>query len=434
MSGSSTSRATPPSRRVERRWHAACLVLSTALAAALLSLGSCRRFDACGFDGLPCDERDAPPSSPMVPSPRSGGPPSLQHDPRVPSSPLDAGDAGDAGASADAGDGASHVDRSLVDGVPVDRDASPPSSTDAAPPPAPDAAVPVGVRDDQPPRLDAMSPADGDGPITSERVSLRFSEAMDASSVEAAFPTGEGFIWSDDGSSLEFRLPLPFGEAQESHAIVVPAGVRDLEGNPLGADVEARVTLAALARVTLPLNFGLTGNQIQGGNANASFLQAGDASGGGIYFGAASFSLADLPSFAQNLGLRRATLQLQICGIAGDPGGALGGFEVARVSFATRAVIDEPIVVGEVGPLLEAGPISPGQLVQLDVAAPLAAAWSEGQALVQFRFAPRTSNFNGVSDLIYLRRVVDENDVVVSAGVLDPDPDNAARIEVEYFH
>ena len=39
-----------------------------------------------------------------------------------------------------------------------------------------------------------------------------------------------------------------------------------------------------------------------------------------------------------------------------------------------------------------------------------------------------------MTDTVFLRRVADENDAVVDeATLLEPDPDNVARVEVEYF-
>ncbi|HTV23192.1 MAG TPA: hypothetical protein VMG12_31100 [Polyangiaceae bacterium] len=436
------------SERRYRGWNGHCLAPGhrVALCSALLVLASCRRFDACGFDELPCDNgsaaaslpEDTPPA-PLEPSPPRQSPGAAQ---TVPDSPVDEPPNADAptpdpALATDPAPPAVPLDPSVPNTPDDPTIPSLPPSPAPADDAGPDAATSSNPDDDVlRPRLEATSPADGDGPITSERVALHFSEAMERSSVEAAFPLGDAFTWSDDGASVELHLPLPFGSVHQSFRLVVPGSVRNLAGVPIGADVEVRFTLAGVARTTLPLNFGMTGNKVGGDSGSGAFLMAGDVSGGGIRYTAASFSLAELPSFALNLGVRHATLQLQVCGIEGNPGEALGGIEVGRVVFTTRAAIDGSISVpdGDLGTLIEAGPLVAGQLVQLDVASPLVAAWESGEALLQLRFAPHGSNNNGVADVLYLRRVVDENNAVISEGVLDPDPDNAARIEVEFFY
>ncbi|HWO13660.1 MAG TPA: hypothetical protein VNN80_29360, partial [Polyangiaceae bacterium] len=72
--------------------------------------------------------------------------------------------------------------------------------------------------------------------------------------------------------------------------------------------------------------------------------------------------------------------------------------------------------------------------VRLDIATQLRAVWSAAEARIQLRFGPAASNGDAVSDTVAFRRFDDENDSILDLNVVaEPDPDNVARIEVEYF-
>lgn len=188
--------------------------------------------------------------------------------------------------------------------------------------------------------------------------------------------------------------------------------------------------------MTLAFDGTLSGNQIAGQNGNFTFFELGDTADGLVRYGAASFPLDTLPAFNGVRALRLATLHVQVSDIAGDPSDpAFDGFAIDRVSFTARADIDDPTVLEPAfARLLVPGGVVAGRVVRLDIAPQLEAAWSAGDAHLQLRFGPTASNLDAVADTVFLRRVADENNAVVDeATLLEPDPDNVARVEVEYF-
>jgi hypothetical protein len=292
------------------------------------------------------------------------------------------------------------------------------------------------VGDVTPPSVVSVTPAEGSTQVTSELISVQFSEPMDRGSVQAGLPGAAGFTWSADSTVVTFRLPLPFAEEPRLFDIVVPAGAADVAGNALGTNVETSVVLAAVVRVTLPFDGALSGNQIAGQNGNFTFFELGDTAGGLVRYGAASFPLDGLPAFTAERALRLATLHVQVSQIAGNPSDpAFDGFAIDRVAFTARADIDAPTVLEPAfARLLAPAAVVPGRVVRLDIAPQLQAAWSAGEAHLQFRFGAAASNLDAVTDTVFLRRGVDENDSVVDvAALLEPDPANVARVEVEYF-
>jgi hypothetical protein len=290
--------------------------------------------------------------------------------------------------------------------------------------------------DTTPPSVLSVTPADGTSQVISELISIQFSEPMNQASVEAGFSEGTGYAWSADGTTVTFQLPLPFDAEPRLFDIIVPSSVNDLAGNPLGSNEETSIELAALARVTLPFDGTLSGNQIAGQNGNFTFFELGDTASDLVRYAAASFALEGLPAFEDVRALRQATLHLQVSDAAGNPSDpAFDGFLIDRVSFTARADIDNPTVIEPAFTrLLVPAAVVPGRLVRLDVAPQLRTIWSAGETHLQLRFGPPASNLDAVADTLFLRRVADENNAVVDeAALLEPDPGNVARIELEYF-
>jgi hypothetical protein len=293
----------------------------------------------------------------------------------------------------------------------------------------------TGQADTDPPTVVSVTPSNGTTQVYEETVSIVFSEAMNEATVEAAYPLGSNFAWSGGGAEVTFDYAFPFSNSPVVHALDVPTSVEDVAGNALAQTYNVSVTLASLISVTLDYDGNLTGNQVEGENGNFTFFMAGDTGADARLYGAVSFVIDGLPTYASILAIRNATFRSQVISTSGDPNAAaLGGFIADHVSYASRVDIDDPTLLSVgFGMLFDPGDIVVGDACSIDVASELDASWSVAATNFQIRFSPVSINADATADRIYLRRVADENDGIVAPGVADPDAANRARLEIEYF-
>jgi hypothetical protein len=285
-----------------------------------------------------------------------------------------------------------------------------------------------------PPVVVYFSPAHGTQQVFEEVIHIVFSEPMDQATVGNAFPQGSGFAWNGAGNEVEFGHPFPFEDMPVVLDLEVPTSVTDLAGNPLAEPFVATIVLAAMQTVELEYVSGLTGSTQINGNTGTWFY-GGDVGTNDVRFAGISFSTGVLPSFVDVLAVRSATFSSQVTRTDGNPNDlGLGGFFLDHVEFGgiseidTATILDDDFVT-----LFAPGGIVLGAPVTVDVLPQLLASWTSGAEYFQLRFHPMVSDGDGGQDAVFLRRVGDENDSTVEAGVMDPDEAKRARVVIEYF-
>jgi len=282
------------------------------------------------------------------------------------------------------------------------------------------------------PTVELVDPPPDSVSVTDQRVTLRFSEAMNRGSVEAAIPMATAFVWSDGDRLSSFDMPFPFADTATTVHVVVPATVSDAEGDTMGVDAVFPIGLAAVRQVVLEYVSGLTGNMRERDTGAYTWFMAGDFMNGDLLFGGISFPLDTLPAYDATLGVYEATFSSQVTLVEGnlaDP--ALGGWVLDHVEFTTRTGIAVPVMHDPAFVDLFAGTPMLGDAVVADIHDQLESSWAGGASHFQLRFHPRTASLNGAQERVYLRRA--SNDSTVDDSLANPDPENRARLVIRYF-
>ncbi len=267
---------------------------------------------------------------------------------------------------------------------------------------------------DPPPEVVFFEPADGATQVYDPTVTIVFNEPVVQPSLEAAFPEGSDFSWSEDGTQVEFEIELPFEDVPVMHALEVPTSVTDLAGNALPEPFISTFELASLTTTTLPFE----PDASTCCHGLFDFLLSGDADSNALFHAGISFPLAALPP--SMLAVRSATLEATVTDLSGniqDP--AFGRFVVDHVAFAHRDEIDAPTLLEtDFATMFEAGGAAEGAIAGIEVTDQLAASWDAEAESFQLRLHPEASNGDGMSDAILFAVT---------------DPNMQPRVEVQYF-
>jgi hypothetical protein len=302
-----------------------------------------------------------------------------------------------------------------------------------------DVDVDAGATDTTAPTVVSISPAQGSTQVIDVPVTITFSEEMERSSVATQFP-GARLVWNAAGTSVEIFIDFPFAATPQPFVVNLPTTVSDLAGNGLEDPVASSFTLASLHALSIPFDAALSGNRAVGCPAG-TFITAGDqestdpACPSTITFGGISFPLATLPPRNQILALRKAFVRTQVVSVRGNPNAVSGAFVVDHVILASRNDLIAPVFKTQNAlTMFQAGTITVGSPLELDVATLLDKSALDGDANFQLRFRPtNSSNADDVTDNVFLRRGADENDGLIAPGLPEPDAANAMRLEIEFF-
>jgi hypothetical protein len=285
--------------------------------------------------------------------------------------------------------------------------------------------------DVDPPEVVSIDPAEGSTDVMDQPVTIEFSQPMDTASLEAAFPNATGFTWTDADTTVEIVLPFPFESTATPFDIVIPTSVQDSAGNGLESPFTASITLAALVSITL--DYDTVGNE--NGGSTGTWFYAGDTASDAMIHTGIKFPLDDLPDYGDVLGVYRAELGTQLIRLDGNPDASeMGGFLIDHVEFDGLADLADPTLLEEeFDQVFAPEDVVLGAMVETDVTAQLETSWATDATHLQLRIRAGAVLENEETDRIFLRRGAEENPNLVSDGITEPDPDNRARVEVQYF-
>ncbi len=269
------------------------------------------------------------------------------------------------------------------------------------------------VPEDLPLEILSFEPADGSTHVYDETVTIEFSEPVAPSTLEAAFPQGSAFDWSDDGTRVAFEIPFAFETTPVLQELVVPTSVTDLEGNELLEPFESSFELASIATTTI--DYDPEASTVV--SVFGDWLWIGDYASNELRHGGISFPMAALPPSA--LAIRGVTFDMDVSVVGDgvlDP--AFGSFVVDHVAFDDPSDIDTPTILDQAfATVFEPGGAAVGPIAGIDVTDQFSASWAATAWYFQLRIHPEASNGDGEGDYI----------AVDTMGEARP------RVEVEYL-
>lgn len=276
--------------------------------------------------------------------------------------------------------------------------------------------------DTTPPVLLSMSPEDGAVGLRADTVvTLRFSEAMDPSSVHGTLATADlgevDLEWNSAGDTLTIRPrePLAYAEGDDPdevealrYQVVLGSAATDLEGNPLGPG--ATTTFGTLRRITVdvPPDESMSGSIHPDGFADflADEFMVGDNHLDEGVRAVMTFQLGDLP--AELVELESAHLAAELAsefGLPFDLGGAVLVDHVTYDGLTSEAQINAAFNASQ-APLANLGPFANAESDQVlhDVKAAVVDDWEHrdlrhSRSQYLFRFAEFT-DLDGEIDVI----------------------------------
>ncbi|HLU64887.1 MAG TPA: Ig-like domain-containing protein [Kofleriaceae bacterium] len=290
------------------------------------------------------------------------------------------------------------------------------------------------------PEVVSISPEDGATGVIEEPIVIQFSEPMDQATVNSVFADSAIIGWNEEGTEVTIAVEYPYSDTAAAYQLTLPTTVTDLAGNGLAEEFTATFALAPLKTATLEFVGDLTGTHL-GACGTIVRLFVGDIRNdqadcpNTIPIGGLSFALTDLEDDLESIHMvKSATVFTQYLDIRDAPQ-EFGDFEVAHAIFASRSDLDTAALYEASDPKVwfTGADIVVGDSLALDVKEWVETTLDAGQPYFQLRIRSLEGDGDAENDYVYLRRWADEYDPTVGEGVTDPDPDQRARLEIEYF-
>lgn len=269
-----------------------------------------------------------------------------------------------------------------------------------------------------PPEVVSISPEDGAAGVRPDAViTVRFSRAMEAGSVESAWRSAQlpaaavTFGWNAAGDTLTVTpaAPLPVAEGSDPDVLEpariawgIDAGARDGDGVALAGELAAEFTTVRRITADLAIDDALTDSRLSsnaGAPGSTTVEYAGDTSGDVQVKLLVSFALPGLPAGAE---LEGATLSAEQVSASANLFNGFGDLEAFHVRFAQ---ITSGFGAGSLGSLGIFSASGTAGARSLEVTSAVADDLDDGVARAQFRLElPLASDGDGAYDTVQFER------------------------------